>query len=86
MHKKSFLRAAFSRTFMDSDFSAARLLLEQASQHLQGTDDFSAKTCQALDLIIEALAAEQYRRPVRSATVLAFPGCTGKSRRSLRHE
>lgn len=71
---------------MDSDFSAARLHLERASQHLQGDDHFSAKTRQALDLLIEAVAAEQYRRPARSATVLAFPARIGKSKRSLRHD
>lgn len=71
---------------MDSDFSAARLLLEQAGQQLQGPDDFSAKTRQALDLLIEAVAAEQYRRPARSATVLAFPSRDGRHRRSLRRD
>lgn len=58
---------------MDSDFSAARLLLEQAYHHLHGDDDVSTKARQALDLIIEAVATEQYKRPVRIAKVLAFP-------------
>ncbi|RUM96278.1 hypothetical protein EET67_19135 [Pseudaminobacter arsenicus] len=58
---------------MTSDFSAARPLLEQAYHHLQGNDDFSVKTREALDLIIEAIAAEQFRRPTHVAKILEFP-------------
>lgn len=58
---------------MHSDFSAARLLLEQAYHHLRGDDETSIKAREALDLIIEAVAVEQFRRPVRTAKVLEFP-------------
>lgn len=58
---------------MTSDFSSARMLLEQAYDHLHGSDEVSVKTREALDLIIEAIAAAQFRRPTHVAKVLRFP-------------
>ncbi|MFU0503993.1 hypothetical protein [Pseudaminobacter sp. NGMCC 1.201702] len=58
---------------MISDFSAARLRLEQAYHHLDGDDEVSASAREALDLLIEAMAHEQFKRPTASAKVLDFP-------------
>jgi hypothetical protein len=58
---------------MISDFSAARLRLEQAYYHLDGDDEVSVRAREALDLLIEAMAYEQFKRPTVSARVLNFP-------------
>ena len=46
-----------------SDFAAARLHLERAYDYLHGNDETSRRAREALDLLIEAVAASQYRRP-----------------------
>ncbi|MGB3391218.1 MAG: hypothetical protein WBA88_24925 [Pseudaminobacter sp.] len=66
---------------MDSDFSAARLLLERAYHQLHGDDEVSIKAREALDLIIEAVAVEQFKRPPRVAKVLAFPNVRRQTNR-----
>jgi len=56
---------------MKSDFAAARLHLERACHYLRGDDETSSEARAALDLLIEAIVAAQYTRPV--AQVLDFP-------------
>jgi len=56
---------------MKSEFSAARVHLERAYDALHGDDETSSKTREALDLLIEAVAAAEYSRP--SAKVIALP-------------
>jgi hypothetical protein len=58
---------------MISDFAVARLRLEQAYHHLSGDDEVSVRAREALDLLIEATACEQFKRPTLSAKVLNFP-------------
>ncbi|MFU0504859.1 hypothetical protein [Pseudaminobacter sp. NGMCC 1.201702] len=64
---------------MISDFSAARLHLEQASHHLSGDDEVSGRAREALDLLIAAMTCEQLKRPTVSAKVLYFPKLQRKS-------
>lgn len=59
---------------MKSDFAAAHLHLERACHYLRGEDETSRAAVQAIDLIIEAVAAAQYARPM--AEVVPFPGVT----------
>ncbi|MBZ9797723.1 hypothetical protein [Mesorhizobium sp. ES1-4] len=56
---------------MTSDFSAARLHLERAYHYLHGNDETSRSTCEALDLLIEAVTEAQHRKP--EPGVLEFP-------------
>jgi hypothetical protein len=56
---------------MKSDFAAARLHLERAGHYLRGDDETSSEVLAALDLLIEAIVAAQYTRPV--AEVVDFP-------------
>lgn len=55
---------------MPSDFSAARVHLERAYDYLHGADTTSRKSREALDLLIEAAATAEYRRP--TAKVVPF--------------
>ena len=57
---------------MKSDFAAAHLHLERACHYLRGDDETSRAALAAIDLIIEAVAAAQYARPM--AEVVPFPG------------
>jgi hypothetical protein len=54
-----------------SDFAAARVHLERAFDYLKGNDDLSHNAREALDLLIEAVAVAQYRRP--QGEVLTYP-------------
>lgn len=56
---------------MQSDFSAARELLESAQLKLTGADESSHKVREALDILIEAVALAEYRKP--PAEVIPFP-------------
>ncbi|AZO08663.1 MULTISPECIES: hypothetical protein [unclassified Mesorhizobium] len=56
---------------MKSDFAAAHLHLDRACHYLRGDDETSRAALEALDLVIEAVAAAQYSRP--EAEVLPFP-------------
>ncbi|MCV3210960.1 hypothetical protein OHD62_22710 [Mesorhizobium sp. YC-39] len=56
---------------MKSDFAAAHLHLERACHYLRGDDETSSEVRTALDLLIEAIVAAQYMRPV--ADVVEFP-------------
>ena len=58
---------------MKSDFSAARLHLDRAYDYLRGDDADSRKICEALSLLIEAVAVAEFTRPSRAATLLKFP-------------
>ncbi|MER9858607.1 hypothetical protein NKJ54_30990 [Mesorhizobium sp. M0098] len=57
---------------MTSDFSAARVHLERAYDYLCGDAPMSQRGREALDLIIEAIAAEEFKQPRQSAEVLRF--------------
>ena len=67
---------------MKSDFAAAHLHLDRACHYLRGDDDTSRAALAALDLVIEAVAAAQYARPM--AEVVPFPGAVRRERRSSR--
>ncbi|MCT7378010.1 hypothetical protein [Chelativorans salis] len=56
---------------MQSDFAAARQLLERAQDELYGSDETSQKVRESLDLLIEAIATAEYRRP--PAEIVPFP-------------
>jgi hypothetical protein len=56
---------------MQSDFAAARQHLESAQDSLSGSDETSLKVREALDLLIEAVAAAECRRP--PAEIIPFP-------------
>ncbi len=56
---------------LTSDFSAARVHLERAYHYLRGNDDISRSACEALDLLIEAVAEAQHKRP--TGDVIDFP-------------
>lgn len=56
---------------MQSDFSAARELLESAQMKLTGADETSHKVREALDILIEVVALEEYRKP--RGEVIPFP-------------
>ncbi|TIO10738.1 hypothetical protein [Mesorhizobium sp.] len=56
---------------MKSDFAAAHLHLERACHYLRGDDETSSETRAALDPLIDAIVAAQYKRP--PGEVLEFP-------------
>ncbi|PDQ21884.1 hypothetical protein CN311_06600 [Mesorhizobium sanjuanii] len=56
---------------MKSDFAAAHLHLERACHYLRGDDETSSGARAALDILIEAIVAAQYTRPL--ADVVEFP-------------
>ncbi|WP_258597584.1 hypothetical protein [Mesorhizobium sp. AR07] len=58
---------------MTSDFSAARVHLDRAYHYLRGDDPMSQRGREALDLLIEAVAAEEFKLPRQNAEVLMFP-------------
>ncbi|ESY14495.1 hypothetical protein [Mesorhizobium sp. LNJC394B00] len=58
---------------MISDFSAARVHLDRAYDYLRGDDPMSQRGREALDLLIEAVAVEEFKQPRQSAEVLRFP-------------
>ena len=60
------------------DLPAARLHLERAYHYLGGNDDICRKGREALDLLIEAIAAAEHARP--AAKVLKFPPQPHKAR------
>ncbi len=47
---------------LTSDFAAARLHLHRAYDYLRGNDETSYATREALDILIEAVAAAEYAR------------------------
>ncbi|MCR4268040.1 hypothetical protein [Nitratireductor sp. ZSWI3] len=57
---------------MKSDFSAARLHLERAQDYLRGSDATSEQIRQALDCLIDAVAAEQCCKPSAEAANRPF--------------
>ncbi len=59
--------------FMKSDFSAARLHLDRAYDYLRGDDPKSREICEALNMLIEAVAVAECTLPHRTATLLRFP-------------
>jgi hypothetical protein len=61
---------------MNSDYAAARLHLERAFDYLRGNDDISRNAREAIDLLIEAVAAGQYNQP--PAQLLRFPAKAGQ--------
>lgn len=54
-----------------SDFTGARAHLERALECLHGTDETSENARQAIDLLIEAVAAKEFQR--HSAKIVTFP-------------
>ncbi|RWB36783.1 MAG: hypothetical protein EOR30_31950 [Mesorhizobium sp.] len=58
---------------MTSDFSAARVHLDRAYHYLRGDDPMSRRGREALDLLIEVVAVEEFKQPRQDAEVLMFP-------------
>ncbi|MER8830139.1 hypothetical protein NKH73_28230 [Mesorhizobium sp. M0938] len=56
---------------MTSDFAAAHLHLERACHYLRGDDETSSMARAALDILIDAIVAAQYKRP--PADIMEFP-------------
>ena len=56
---------------MRSDFAAAHLHLERACHYLRGDDETSSQTRAALDILIDAIVAAQYKRS--PGEVVEFP-------------
>jgi hypothetical protein len=56
---------------MTSDFAAAHLHLERACHYLHGDDETSSTARAALDALIDAIVAAQYKRP--PGDVVEFP-------------
>lgn len=63
-----------------SDFAAARVHLQRAFDYLYGDDETSKQAREALDLLIEAVATVEHRRP--KAEVLLHPAANGQGPRS----
>lgn len=57
---------------MDSDFTAARIALEQALERLQGDDATSVQAREALDVLIEAIIAAEFTRQPGVANIIRF--------------
>lgn len=57
---------------MESDFAAAKVLLELAREELRGPDPTSEKNRYAIDLFIEAIIMAQHRQV--SGEIIPFPG------------
>lgn len=62
-------------------FPAVRRHLEEAYRLLGGNDELSERTRQALDILIDALLAAEYRTPRMSATIIDFPVQTRQRKR-----
>ncbi len=62
-------------TALHSDFSAVRLHLDRAYDHLRGNDETSRKARAALDLLIEVITTAEYARP--RGEVVPFPRQAG---------
>lgn len=58
---------------MTTTYSAARHHLEEAYRLLDGEDELSHKSRQALEILIDALLAAEYSACRTSATVIDFP-------------
>lgn len=50
---------------METDFAAVRQYLEGAWLHLRGDDETTRKIREAIDLLVEAAMAAEYRRPTQ---------------------
>jgi hypothetical protein len=59
---------------MQSNFAAARALLENAHALLDGDDEKSCKLREALDLLIEAVLTAEHSQPAIADNVVRFPG------------
>ncbi|NGN43472.1 hypothetical protein G6N74_20585 [Mesorhizobium sp. CGMCC 1.15528] len=56
---------------MRSDFAAVRHHLEKAQTYLRGSDQDSRKMNEAIEILVEAALAAEYRAP--KGEVIAFP-------------
>jgi hypothetical protein len=63
--------AGSKEKLMRSDFAAAHLHLERACHYLRGDDETSSQTRAALDILIDAIVAAQYKRS--PGEVVEFP-------------
>lgn len=59
---------------MQSNFAAARALLENAHALLDGDDEKSGKLREALDLLIEAVLTAEHSQPAVASNIVRFPG------------
>lgn len=58
---------------MQTDFAAVRQYLEGAWLHVHGDDELACKLREALDGLVETVAAAECSRPRRPAEILRFP-------------
>ena len=66
---------------MRSDFSAARLHLDQAYHYLRGNDEASRGMCEKLDMLLESVIAAEFAKPTAHVVQLSSQR-TGGARRS----
>lgn len=59
---------------MQSNFAAARALIERAHDLIDGDDERSGKLREALDLLIEAVLTAEHSQPAVADNVVRFPG------------
>jgi hypothetical protein len=60
----------FTEKAVTSDFAAARVHLQRAFDYLRGSDETSRTACEALDVLINAVATAEYSS---QDTVVPFP-------------
>ncbi len=65
---------------MQSNFAAARALLEHAQDFIDGDDPRSGKLREALDLLIDAVLTAEHSQPPASDNVVSFPDKRSASR------
>jgi hypothetical protein len=58
---------------VESRFPAARRHLEDAYRHIQGDDELSVRSRQALEILIDAFLAAEFTSTPKSPTVIEFP-------------
>jgi hypothetical protein len=59
---------------MQSNFAAARALLERAHDLIDGDDDRSCKLREALELLTEAVLTAEHSQPPVADNIVRFPG------------
>lgn len=66
---------------MTTNVQAVRRHLEEAYRLLDGSDELSEKTRQALDILIDGLLAAEYRTKCTGAKIINFPLRRGEDER-----
>jgi len=66
---------------LTTNVQAVRRHLEEAYRLLDGSDELSEKTRQALDILIDGLLAAEYRTKCKGAKIINFPLRRGEDER-----